>query len=356
MTKRILLVVLCLMLVVCGSLQAEEARALSVSEVVELALEESIAHQIAQINLDNAKVAYEKSMADNLLSQSVYNSKLAEYNLMKAETAYRNSVADVVIDAVSRFSDVAVAGMNLEIAELELAISQRGYDTTKQKVATQNASELELLQAETSLANARFTYHKAQDALLEAQQDLAQLIGRENVAVDGVLQFTPLAEELDSILGVTLENSVAIKEAKENVNLAKLELEKSRLENVAPLVLREVENNLRLAELQLERTEKEIIQSVTAAFNAVKQAALNYQLAVQNYDLETRSFAIVEKQVSAGLKTQNDLIAAKVALKNKDKAQFDALKNYIVTYLQLEKTIDRDLRDTVVLPKAPVAK
>lgn len=356
MIKRILPVVISLVLIVTGSVQAEEANVLSVSEVVSLALEESVAHQIAQVNLDNAKVSYQKSMADNLLNQSVYNRKLAEYNLMKAETAYRNSVADVVINAVNQFGEVALAQMNLEIAELELTLRQREYDTTKQKVATQNASELELLQGETNLANAKFAYRKAQDALLEAQQNLEQLIGLNGVSVDGVLEFTPFTEDLADILNATLENSVAIKEAEENVNLAKLELEKSQLENVAPLTLREVENNLRLAELELERTKKEIVQSVTAAFNAVNQAALNYQLAVQSCQLESRSFAIVEKQVSAGLKTENDLIAAKAALKSKERAQFEALKNYIVTYLQLEKTIDRDLRDTAVLPKVAVAK
>ena len=65
------------------------AQQISLPEAVALALQEDIGHQIALVQWDNAKVAYERSLADNLLTGSAYNARLAEYTLKQADTEYR---------------------------------------------------------------------------------------------------------------------------------------------------------------------------------------------------------------------------------------------------------------------------
>lgn len=345
-----------MILVVSGAVAAEEEVQLSLAQTVELALQEDVNHKIAQVNLDNAKVAYEKSMADNLLNESAYNTRLAEYNLMKAENTYLDSVADVVISAVSQFGDVAAAALDLKIREQELALSKRQLELTRQKVAAQNASELDLLQAESAWATSQFNYQKAKDVLEERRQDFWLLIGQEGVSPDGVLSFVPFDVNLAEVLEEVLSSSVTVKEAEENVALAKLELEEKTLEGAAELLLREAKNNLQLAELMLERTRQDIIRNLTTSYNSVNQAAQNYNLAVQNWELETKKFAITERQVQAGLKTQDDLTSAQIALLESEKAKFSALTSYLVSYLKFEKTARKDLRESAVLQQQGTAE
>lgn len=333
---------------------AAESTPLSLAEAVKIALQEDVGHKIAQVNWENAKIAYEKSLASNLLTESTYNSKLAELNLMKSETTYRDSVADVVLNTVNQFCDLREAELELKIKEQQLALRKKQLDLVRQKVATQNASELDLLEAEAALGSSELDYQRAQDSLLEKKQSLALLLNCEDVMVDGILRFVPFEANLDEVVAQVLQDSVSVKEAEEDVAVAELDLERKLLEEAAELDVREARNNLTLARLKLQQTRDNILRNVTMSYNAVNQAVQNYNLAQQNYELEKKKYDITKKQVAAGLKTQQDLANGMIDLLGAEKALYNALRNYVVSYLEFEKITGRDVTASAVL-KAPQA-
>ncbi|NLV92635.1 MAG: TolC family protein [Firmicutes bacterium] len=357
--RRFLVVLVGLMVLattgLAGAQQVSAAQQISLPEAVALALQEDIGHQIALVQWDNAKVAYERSLADNLLTGSAYNARLAEYTLKQADTEYRGKVADVVVETVTQFADLAQADLTLQIREKELALAKKQLELTRQKRATQNASELDVLEAESALATAEANYQQANDNLAQARRNFQFLLGGHRALPDGNLPFVPLTVDLDDLLQRAIAESVTVKQAEENVELVSLDLEQLELEQAAPLVLREARNKVKLAQLQLAQAKERITNEVTSAYNSVNQAARRYRSAQQSLELETRTFAITKQQLEAGLKTADELDRAQIALWQATSAELSARKDYVLAYLAFERSLDRDLSASVLVqPPAEV--
>lgn len=346
-----LLVCLGILLLLTGQAGADTPT-IALNEGVHLALQESIDCKIAQLEWENGQIAYQKAMADNLLAQSSYNQGLAELNLMKADAAYRQSIANVVISVVRRFSDVRLAMMDLQIKERQLRLSEKGLELTQKKVKTQNASEYDLLQAEADLAKSQFDYHKSRDNLEEKQQAFFLSISSDEMVPDGKLSFVPFEVEIAEILPEVLQSSVDIKEALDSLELARLDLERLLLDETAALVVRDAQNQVSLAELRVEQVRAGIIQDVQSAFNSVRQAEQTYRANCLSYELEKKQYQITQGQVDAGLKTEDDLLKAQISLWEAERSVFDALSNYVITYLEFDELIGKDVRKSAVLQEA----
>ena len=76
-----------LMLMLSGMVNANAAE-IPLGDAVHRALQESLEFKIAQLEWENAQLAYQKASADNLLAQSAYNQRAAELDLLKSEKAY----------------------------------------------------------------------------------------------------------------------------------------------------------------------------------------------------------------------------------------------------------------------------
>ncbi|NLY29493.1 MAG: TolC family protein [Firmicutes bacterium] len=327
---------------------------ISLNDAIHRALQESLEFKIAQLEWENAKLAYQKASADNLLTQSAYNQRLAELDLLKAEKAYKNSIANVVVSAVEKFRDVTTAQMNLRISEEQLRLKQKAKDLTEKKLQMQNASEYDLLQAEAALASSEMEHQAAVNSLEEKKQAFWLLINSQDVMPDGSLSFAPFEAELAEVLPGLLEASVAIKEAEDSLALSRLNWERLRLEETADLMMREAENAVRLAELRVEQAKANLTQQAQAAFNGVKQAEQAYRARQVSLQLEQRVYDITKGQVEAGLKTDDDLSNAQISLWQAERSVYEALSNYIVAYLQWEDLIGRDVRNSVILQPIPV--
>jgi outer membrane protein TolC len=342
---------LSLMLMLSGMVNANAAE-IPLGDAVHRALQESLEFKIAQLEWENAQLAYQKASADNLLAQSAYNQRAAELDLLKSEKAYKNSIANVVISAVRAFNDVSLAQMNLKISEEQLRLKQKARDLTEKKLQMQNASEYDLLQAEAALASSQMDYQAAVNSLEEKKQNFWLLTSSEAVMPDGGLNFVPFEWELAGVLPGLLEASVAVKEAEDSLALSKLNWERLRLEGTADLMMREAENAVRLAELRLEQARTNLTQQAQAAFNWVKQAEQAYRARQISLQLEQRVYDITKGQVEAGLKTEDDLSNAQVSLWQAERSVYEALSNYITAYLEWEDLIGRDVRDSVILQPA----
>jgi outer membrane protein TolC len=344
-------VVLCLGIVLLLAWQVNASTTtISLSEAIQYALQESIDCKIAQIEWENGQIAYQKAMADNLLTQSTYNQGLAELNLQKADAAYKKSIAGVLTSAVRHFTDVELARMDLKIQEQQLRLSEKALELTQRKVKAQNASEYDLLQAEAALAKSQISYQKDKDSLEEKQQAFSLLINSDTMIPDGKLEFVPFTVDLAQVLPEVLQSSVKLKEAKDSLELAKLDLERLLLEETADLVLQDARNQVALADLKLQQVQANTVQEVRSAFNAVKQAEQAYKASCLSHELEKKQYQITKGQVDAGLKTEDDLLRAQTSLWEAERSVYEALTGQIINYLQFDEVIGKDVRTSQVLP------
>lgn len=329
---------------------------ISLKEAVESALQHSIDLKITELEWDNSQIAYQKAMADNLLTQSIYNQRSAELNLMKADAAYKKSIANAVITAVRRFAEVDLAMMNLQVKEHQLQLSQKALALTQKKVSMQNASEYDLLQAEAALTRAQFDCERDQDSLEEKKQAFFLLINTEAMVPDGKLNYVPFEVDLAKVIPHVLESSVDVREAEDSLELARLDLERLLLEETADLLVREARNRVALAELRVEQTKNTIVQEVQSAFNTVKQAKQSYESSCLSHELEVRQYQITKGQVDAGLKTEDDLLKAQISLREAERSIYDALTNYVIACLQFDQLIGNDIRDSTVFLSVDVGE
>lgn len=343
-------VVVCFVLVLLLSGQVSAStEAISLKGAIQRVLEESIDCKIAQLEWENGQIAYQKAMADNLLTQSTYNQGLAELNLMKAEATYKKSIADVVVTTVRRFSDVKLAMMDLQIREHQLRLSEKGLGLTQKKVQTQNASEYDLLQAEATLAQSQYEWEKAKDSLEEKKQAFFLLINSEQVFPDGKLRFVPFEVDLATVLPQVIHSSVDIREAKDSLELAKLDLERLLLEGTADLLVREARNQVSVAGLKVEQTRVSTTQEIQLAYNAVKQAEQAYKASCLSHELERKQHQITKGQVEAGLKTEDDLLKAQISLWESERSVYSGVTSYILAHLEFDQLIGKDVRASQVL-------
>lgn len=337
---------LALLFLVVGQVHAG-GETIQLGEAVKLALEVSIDHRIAKLEWEQAQIAYQKAMADNLLAQSTYNQRLAELNLLKGETTYKKSIANTVITAVRRFTEVELAIRDVQIRGEQLMQSQKAYALALKKAETQNASEHDVLDAKAALAKSQAEFEKAQDTLVENQKAFFLVTGTDQYLPDGELPLAPLEVELGEALPIVLDSSVALKEANENLELARLDLERLLLDETAELLMREARNKVFLAELRLEQSQVSITQEVTAAYNAAYHGLRAYETACISRELQDKQYGVTQRQVAAGLKTEEDLTKAQIALWEADRSVYSSLANYTIALLQFDEVIGKDLSSSL---------
>ena len=333
-----------LLVLLLGGQVIAGANRLSLENVVELALKESIDYRIAELEWEQAQLAYKKALADNLLTQSAYNHRVAELSLMKGEASYKKALASATITAVRRFSDVELANLDLRIKELQLQQSTKAEELTLRKAAAQNASELDVLEAKVALAKSQFDFERAKDNLAEKRQAFNILVGSDEHLPDGELYFAPFDLQLSDILIQVMESSPNIQEAQDNVELAKLDLERLLLDETAELVVKDARNKLALAELRLEQVQGTITQELLAAYNGAHNAQRSYEASNNAHELQRRQYGVIEGQVAAGLKTEDDLTKARIALWETERSVYEALSNYIIACLQVDEVSGADVQ------------
>ena len=76
--------------------------ALTPAEIVDLGLKADANLKVAAFTLDNAKIAYDRSVANNLLGGSPAELRAAEIDWLKAQAGYQGQVADAVISLSKR--------------------------------------------------------------------------------------------------------------------------------------------------------------------------------------------------------------------------------------------------------------
>ena len=332
------------LLLLSGMQVNAETIEISLEEMVGLALEESIDFKIAHLEWQQAQLSYEKALADNLLTQSAYNQRLAELNLMKAEGAYKKSMAGVVINAVRRFSDVELARQDICIKELRLQQSSKAEELVLRKAAARSASEFDVLEAKVNLAKSQFDLQRSKDSLAEQVQALNIMLASEKYIGDGKLHFVSSDIKLSDVLNTVLESSPAIQEAEDNLEIAVMDLDRLLLDETPKLVLSEAQNKVDLAKLRLEQTRGNITQEILAAYNGVTNALGSFEASESAYELQFKQFGVMEGQVAAGLKTEDDLLGAKIALLEAERSIYETLSGYITACLQLDEVSGGDVK------------
>ncbi|GAJ02584.1 unnamed protein product [marine sediment metagenome] len=83
-----------------GVLFAAELKEMDLSQAINLALKNNLNLKIANLDLENAQIDYEKTKANNLLTESRYIQLQGDLGLLQAKDNYTQIRNQVIIDVV----------------------------------------------------------------------------------------------------------------------------------------------------------------------------------------------------------------------------------------------------------------
>jgi outer membrane protein TolC len=135
--------------------------------------------------------------------------RLEPLQLRIAEQGLRGDMAGIAVDATARFFDVYLAQINRDVAAFNVAVNDTVYALSQGRYEVGRIAENELLQTELELLNAQNALSEARLTLDRSRQDLRQLL---NAGSEARVRITPPSGLPD----LTIDPAVAVAQAKQN--------------------------------------------------------------------------------------------------------------------------------------------
>ena len=333
-----------------GGLFAAETKEMNLNQAINLALENNLNLKIANLDLENAQIDYEKTKANNLLTESRYIQLQGDLGLLQAKDNYIQTRNQVIIDVVQKYLQLNQAEKNITAKNKEVELEKRLLEEVKIQVNSGYKGSLDLLQQENKHNNAIFNLEKANDDYHQSFREFKLELGLNNqgeeefnlVEVD-YLKVWEIGEE--EVLKKAIENSFTLELRRRQIELAKVDLERAEVAASPELDLRKLRNNIELANLNFNKTQKELNNSIRKQYYAYKQIVNSLDLSRQNLNQAQESNGIIIEQVKAGLKTKNDLLSAEISLLQAEYNLNSAILNYYTTKLTMQKLIGQRIEE-----------
>ena len=333
-----------------GVLYAAELEEINLSQAINLALENNLNLKIANLDLENAQIDYEKTKANNLLTESRYIELQGDLGLLQAKDNYNQIRNQVIIDVVQKYLQLNQTKKNITAKSKEVELEKRLLEEVKIQVNSGYKGSLDLLQQENKYNNAVFDLEKANDDYHQSFREFKLELGLNNqgeeefnlVEVD-YLKVWEIGEE--EVLKKAIENSFTLELRRRQIELAKIDLERAEVTASPELDLRKLRNNMELANLNFNKTQKELNNSIRKQYYAYKQIVNSLDLSRQNLNQAQESNGIIIDQVKAGLKTKNDLLSAEISLLQAEYNLNSALLNYYMNKLTMQKLIGQRIEE-----------
>ena len=341
---------LIILFIFSGGLFAAEPKEMNLSQAINLTLENNLNLKIANLDLENAQIDYQKTKANNLLTESRYIELQGDLGLLQAKDNYTQTRNQVIIDVVQKYLQLNQAEKNITTKSKEAELEKNLLEEAKAQVKAGHKGNLDLLRQENKYNNAVFDLEKANDDYHQSFREFKLELGinnQEGEEFNLVEVGYPKVWEIDEeeALKKAIENSFILELRKRQIELAKVDLERAEAAASPELDLRKLRNNIELANLNSTQTQKELANSIRKQFYAYKQSINGLDLSQQNLNQAQENNSIVIDQVKAGLKTKNDLLLAEISLAQAEYNSNSAILNYYTNKLTMQKLIGRKIEE-----------
>ena len=333
-----------------GGLFAAETKEMNLSQAINLALENNLNLKIANLDLENAQIDYEKTKANNLLTESRYIQLQGDLGLLQAKDNYTQTRNQVIIDVVQKYLQLNQAKKNITAKGKEAELEKNLLEEVKAQVEAGHKGSLDLLQQENKYNNAVFNLEKANDDYHQSFGEFKLELGLNNqgeeelnLAEVDYPETWKIGEE--EALKMAIENSFTLELMRRQIELTKVDLERAEVAASPELDLRKLRNNIELANLNFNKTQKELDNSIRKQFYTYKQTINSLDLSRQNLNQAQENNSIIIDQVKAGLKTKNDLLSAEISLLQAEYSLKSTILNYYMTKLTMQKLIGQKIAE-----------
>ena len=323
---------------------AEEMKVLRPSEAIDLALNNNLDLQIAEINLENAEIDYEKQKAEGL--ESKYNELQAELQIDQARQNYETEKNSIIISVVENYLTILEEEENLQIQQKQKELQERSLEVTRSQYESGYVGRLDFVEAEHNYENLLLDLEYSRRELEQTKRDFKELLGLSNEKEIELLAIEipePLELEQAEVVEKIIDNSFGLEVDHRQLELTELDLERAEITGVSPLELKERQNQLKLAELELEKNQREIIVNAEKEYHDFQQLIDRLEMSEKGLEQEKENYEITQRQYEAGIKTENDLLEAEIELLTEENNHYGMIINYLIGELNLRQQMGHDL-------------
>ena len=314
----LLLALLALSAGAAGGAFAAEVQYITLDEAIAIALEKSPKIKSARLELENARLAFEQTVSQALMSpnpvarlQAEADLDLATRNLALVQNQVRLEVAENFL-AVRRLDNlVRVMKDSLALAERQLAIAENRY-------AVGSAARVEIMRSANQVSNVSNTLLE-----LEGNRNVALMAFRMSLGLELSDPVEPLAEELEPIdvdinveedVRFALENRLEILRAQNGVEVARKQVELASNDYTPVIALNRAKVGLQMAEDGLAQAKKGIELEIRQMSEALLANERKLKVLAESIEVARETLEITEEMYKAGVAADVEVLGAQASL------------------------------------------
>ena len=339
--KLVILTYLLFSILVIGSSQidAQESINLDLPQAIEMALANNLEFQKAGYQLENAEIDAKRNEAENLLTQSNLLERQYELLLIEGKEQFQQEKEDLIIQVVDGYLQLKLAQKDLQLKEKELELEKNILENIKTQVKAGYKVELDVLEQSNEYYDALFSFESAK---LEYQKLLGNFritLGLNSksqleLAAINIPDFKEIG--LDEALQKGRQNSVALQINTLEIDLASLELEKSKVSDTPEVDLIELENNLAMTKLDYQIARQNLDYQIQSQWQNYMQNKNDITLSQNSLNQIKENKIIISNQVKAGLASEDEELSANVGVLEAEYRVASSVRNYYNALLNLQ--------------------
>jgi len=341
-------IILLLFVLLCTSsiLAVDNKNVVDLQEIIERALQENIDLQLAELNLEDARLNYKKNQLDNLLSSSRLFELQSELDKIQAEENYKDIRDNLILEVISDYIDIISNEQQLITAQKEVELEEKRVEEVRAQVEVGYKGSLELFEQENDHLAAVNSMEKLKDEMAQKLQELKQKIAIDNNSKIKLVKLVKpeiWAVSEEDVLNTAISNNAVVEIKKKKVILAENDLKKAKVSDTPELDLRKKEIILEKAHLELTQEEQNLVNDVQIKYIQYKQAVKNINMAEKSVIQAEGHFKIIKEQNNAGLVSKNDLLSSELSLYEAENEFVESIINYYISKLNIQKVMGMEL-------------
>lgn len=329
------------LLIACvGAVASANVQSIDITTAVRLALEADIDYQIALLTWENAKIDDETARVGG--ETSPYARLQQNLSLRRAQHAFEQAHVNLVLGVAGDYVGLTQAERQLEIRQRQLGVAEEQMARVEEMVRIGHATEQDLLREQNQVTTARLNLATAERTYTNRRLEFVErlgLTGKAELELFDAPAVEPLDLSLDAALQLGRAASFDIWERQVNLQMAQMELENQRAQNLAPLALQKVENNHRIEELNAARADRQFQAQFEASYHSLRDAWLQLENAEREYLLAEATYRQSRRQFDAGLKTPLEMESAEIDRLSAELAVQSARGDYALQQMQFAASL-----------------
>lgn len=285
----------------------------TLEDALALALQQAPSVVLDDLALEQARLDYEETKANQMLSPSVITMQQAEDAWRAAQRNRELARQSLMLRVEEAYYSVLRAQMALDLAERTLQQAQAQLESTRARHEQGMLSLVDLLAAESQVASAELEVNRAQANLATARMNFNRVIGRELEApfqlVDE-MTYEPVPVDLEEAVAHALQVRLELERARDTVELRRKQVEVYDNPYTPQITLQRARLALEQAQVQLAEQTIDIVLEVRQNYQSLREAEARVPIQRNNLNRALESLRISEARYEAGVITFIDLIDA----------------------------------------------